>query len=137
MSRFSEYLGTKILDFLFRDQVFDPPATLYVSLHTSNPTAAGLLSTEVVGNAYQRVAISITSSGVFAAPPVNRIIKNTATTIQFPTPTADWGIITHSALWDAVSGGNMWLYNALVEPLPALLGDDVEFPVNNLLIMAE
>ena len=36
--------------------------------------------------------------------------------ITFPSPTANWGVVTHLGVYDAVSGGNLLFWVALTTP---------------------
>ena len=84
-------------------------AAAYVALFKSPVTdaelEAGTLTNEVSGGAYARqlAGLSIPSNGV----------SSNASDIVFPTATADWGTITHCALMDAATAGNVLMYSAL------------------------
>lgn len=113
---FSNDLETKVLNWAF-DPLSSPtrPSAIYVALHTANPDedASG---TEVTtsGTAYVRQTGQFTVTG------------NTATTnaaIEYPTATAGYGTVTHVAVWDAVSGGNMLAYAALTASKTIATGD--------------
>lgn len=85
--------------------------SVWVSLHTADPTDAGT-GAEVSGGAYARVAVS-RATGSWAAPADNAGAERTSnsTVITFPNPTASWGTVTYIAIWDASTAGNM-LYSA-------------------------
>jgi hypothetical protein len=36
--------------------------------------------------------------------------------ITFAAPSAAWGTVTHFGLFDAASGGNLWIWDALTTP---------------------
>ena len=84
-------------------------AAAYVALFKSPVTdaelEAGTLTNEVSGGAYARqlAGLSVPSNGV----------SSNASDIVFPTATADWGTITHCALMDAATAGNVLMYSAL------------------------
>ncbi len=109
----TDYLENKIVDHLFRATAFSAPTTIYVGLLTAacSDSAAG---TEVSGGSYARVQLnpSISNwgntqdSGTTASSGASGTTKNKAT-ITFPAPTASWGVVTHFALYDAASAGNM------------------------------
>lgn len=96
----SNYAENKILDFVLRNQAFSSPSC-YLALHEANP-AEDATGTEVSGGDYARKAIA------FAAASGESATQSGA--ITFTTATADWGTVTHMAIWDAVSAGNMLLY---------------------------
>lgn len=119
MTALSNYLENKVLDDLFRATAYAPPATLYIALFTAAPSDAGGV-TEVAGGSYARVAVT---SGLTAwngthgnttgaSSGTNGTISNAAT-IAFPTPTANWGSITHFGIFDAAASGNLLVWGAL------------------------
>lgn len=106
MSEFSTYLENKIIDHMLRNQSYTPPATVYVALFTAdNGLEGGIITGEVSGGAYARqsVTLSAASDGE----------SSNSADITFPQATADWGTITHVALMDASTGGNVLMYSAL------------------------
>ena len=120
MAAMSDYLENKLLDALFRAQAFAMPATIHVALYTAAPSdsAAG---TEVTGGGYARVAVTSSLAnwaGTQAAGSTTASTGNTGTTsnnnaVTFPTPSANWGSVTHFALMDAATGGNALVWGAL------------------------
>lgn len=73
-----------------------PAWTPYLALYIGDPAAGGF---EVSGGSYARQAVVLTDPGVSGQ-------SSNANNIAFPTPTADWGIVTHLVLTDALSGGS-------------------------------
>lgn len=121
---FSNYLETEILDHVFANNAYTAPATLYLALHTADPTDAGT-GTEVStsGTAYARQTVAFTVSG------------NTATTssaVDFPTATANFGTVTHVAVWDASTSGNMLAHAALTSSKTIETGDVFRVPAGDL-----
>jgi len=104
MAEFSDYLENKIIDHMLRNQSYTPPTTVYLALFTTATTDAGG-GTEVSGGAYARQAATLAAASGGAS-------ENSAE-ITFPQATADWGTITHVALMDAATGGNMLMHTAL------------------------
>jgi len=109
MSAKSNYLEEKVLDHVLgkgaRD--FTSPANLYVALSTADPTENGSGLAEPSGNGYARQAVSFIASDAAAAT------ENTAQLTFGPCSTAQWGTITHMAVFDASTAGNMLYYGAL------------------------
>lgn len=101
MSQMSNYLENALVNAVLRNTAFPSVATVYVALFTADPTEAGT-GTEVVGGAYARQPIT------FGAP-ADGVTSNTAD-VNFPVCTADWGTITHAAIFSAVAGGDMYFY---------------------------
>lgn len=120
MAAMSDYLENKLTDLIFRGQAFTAPVTLHVSLHTAATTDAGG-GTEVTGGSYARVAVTANltnwsgtqSAGSTAASSGTGGVSSNNGAITFPAPTANWGSVTHFAIWDASSGGNMLIHGAL------------------------
>lgn len=79
----------------------------YLGLSTANPRddASGL--EEPKGNGYARVAANLSAA------------------TNFPKATGGWGRISHFALFDAASGGNMLFYGAVVCPRDILDGESI------------
>lgn len=121
---FSNHLETEILDHVFGGNAYTAPGTLYLALHTANPDEDGS-GTEVstVGTAYARETVAFTVSG------------NTATTsaaVEYSTATANFGTVTHVAVWDASTAGNMLAYAALTSSKTIETGDVFRVPAGDL-----
>jgi len=99
----------------------------WVGLSTADPTddASGLA--EPSGNAYARVEIPST---YWAAASGGSKANDTA--ITFPRATGSWGTITHVALFDSLTGGNMLASGALSESLAVTSGIAPQFAIGNL-----
>ena len=89
---------------MLRNQSYTPPTTVYLALFTSAPSDAGG-GTEVSGGSYARQAVTLSAASGGAS-------SNSAD-ITFPQATADWGTVTHCALMDAASSGNMLMWTPL------------------------
>lgn len=102
----TDYLEQMILNMIFHGQQPNVPSGVYVGLLTSTPTDSGG-GTEVIDANYVR------QQATFTVPTSEGIVTNDAV-VQFPsfaaTSTAQ---ITHIALYDAVTGGNMLYYTAI------------------------
>lgn len=83
------------------------PSTYYIGLSSTTPTVSGTNVTEPSGGGYARVAISSA-----LGQPSNGVITN-STAVTFAKSTADWGVMTHFVVYDAATGGNLLLYNAM------------------------
>jgi len=123
MAEFSDYLENKIIDHMLRNQAYTPPATVYLALYTTATSDAGG-GTEVSGGAYARQAVSLSeASGGHS--------ENSAD-ITFPTATADWGTVTHVALMDALTGGNMLMHTPLDASKTVNNGDTFKISAGDL-----
>jgi hypothetical protein len=130
MAALSDYIENKIVDWLMRAQAFSPPATLYVGLLTAAPSDSGG-GTEVSGGSYARVSVSSSLAnwaGTQAAGSTTASTGTGATTsnnspITFPAPTANWGTVTHFAIYDASSAGNLLWWASLTQSKTVNSGD--------------
>ena len=98
------------------------PTAWYLGLFTAAPGEAGG-GTELSGNGYARQAITFTVSGDTAS-------NNAA--LEFPTATASWGTITHVAVFDALTTGNMIAYATLTASKVIDTGDVLRVPSGDL-----
>ena len=114
MAAFSNYLENALINGTLRATSYTAPATVYVGLFTDDPTDAGS-GTEVSGNAYARVAAT------FAAP--SNGAATTSADVQFPQATGTWATVTHFAIFDALTTGNMMYHGALTTSKLIEIGD--------------
>lgn len=115
MSDASEYLNNQIAKHLLQTNSWTKPATIYVALY--NDVGGG---TEVTGAGYTRIQHG-PANGSWSM--VAEVASNTGA-ITFGAPAADWGTLTHFALFDAVTGGNLLVYSELTESLVVLNGSE-------------
>ncbi len=120
MASKTNYFENKLIDQIFRGQAFSFPGTLYVALFTAAPSDAGG-GTEVSGGSYARVAVACSlanwagtqSAGSTSASSGTGGTTSNNAAITFPAPSANWGSITHFAIMDASTAGNMLVWGAL------------------------
>lgn len=125
----------KILNTWYRSDSAYKPSAVYVGLFTADPTDAGTLTNEVSGGSYARQQIT-QANGSWNAPADasgKRRITN-VNAVTFPTASANWGTITHAALIDASSSGNMLIVIPLDASKTINNGDSFSFPATNLKI---
>lgn len=125
MSAFSNFVENELIKHLFRTGSFTKPTALYIALFTAAPSDAGG-GTEVSGAGYARVNLAPSDSN-WAAPTDGS--TSNAVNIAFGLPTADWGVVTHLGVFDAVTGGNLLLWGALTAQKTVNNGDSA--PVFN------
>jgi hypothetical protein len=104
MAEMSNYLENALINVTLRNTSYTSPTTVYVSLHTADPTDAGT-GAEVSGGSYAR------KSATFAAP--SNGASATSADVTFDQATASWGTITHIGIWDALTTGNMLYHTPL------------------------
>lgn len=134
MSAASNYLENKLLDHVLTATSYSAPGTRYLALfnNTSGNAAtnleAGTLTdeTSTSGTAYARqtVTFAAASSGTSA----------TNATVTFPAATANWGTITHVAVMDNITGGNVLFWGAVTTPKTIETGDTFQVSSGNLTI---
>lgn len=100
---FSNTYETNILNWSLTASSVTRPTSWYIGLFTTDPAEAES-GTEVSGNGYARKAATFTVSGDTGS--------NSAD-IEFDAATGSWGTITHVAVHDASTGGNIIAYGAL------------------------
>lgn len=98
------------------------PTAWYLGLFTAAPGESGG-GTELSGSGYARQAITFTVSG-------NTASNNAA--IEFPTASGSWGTITHVAVFDASTSGNMIAYASLTASKTIDTGDVLRVPSGDL-----
>jgi hypothetical protein len=104
MAEMSNHLENALINATLRNTSYTSPTTVYISLHTADPTDAGT-GTEVSGGSYIR------QSATFAAPSNGASASNAD--ITFPQATGNWGTIGWIGIWDAQTTGNMLYHTAL------------------------
>lgn len=127
----TDYYENVIVDHLFRATALSEsaPASYYVGLLTGacSDSAAG---TEATGGSYARVGVTRATaswkgthgSTTGASSGTNGTISN-AGAITFPSPTANWGTISHFAIYDASTAGNQIICQALTASKTVNSGD--------------
>jgi len=123
MAEMSNYLENALINATLRNTSYTSPTTTYLALYTSDPTDADT-GTEISGGSYARQAIT------FGAP-ANGTSTNSAA-VEFPQATADWGIISHVAIRDAVTSGNLLFHTALDASKTINNGDVFKITTGNL-----
>jgi len=138
----SDFLENAIVDWIFRTRTPAKPAALWVALFTAAPSDVGG-GTEVAGGGYARVNLppldtnwTATQGGTTGNSSGTGGMTQNAVAVAYAAPSANWGTITHFAIFDAASGGNMLIWDALTAPRTVLGGDPApSFAVGQLQIL--
>lgn len=137
MSAASNYTEDKTLDFWLKanSATTTAPTTVYVALFNSDDSAggtaenleAGTITDECTGGAYARQAVTFgTVSG--------GSVSNSGD-VTFPAATdGNWGTITHLAVMDAASSGNVLFYGALTSSKQIDNTDTFQITASNLTV---
>ena len=120
---FTNFLETEILDHVFAGAAYTAPTTKYLALFTALADGEAGSVTEVTGGGYARQTVAFTTSG-------NTTSNNAA--VEYPTATANYGTVTHVAVFDASSSGNMMAYAALSSNKTIETGDVFRVPSGDL-----
>jgi hypothetical protein len=123
MSEMSNYLENALINATLRATTFTAPATVYVSLWTSDPTDAGS-GTEVSGGSYARTAVTM-------GAPSNGVSTNSAA-VEFPQATANWGTIGWIGINDASTSGNLLYHSPLTTSKAIDNGDIFKIAIGSL-----
>ena len=105
MAELSTWMEDKIVNFM-RGVAVTGHTAVYVALFTSDAgLEGGVITSEVSGGSYARqlAGLSASADGVSA----------NAADITFPTATASWGTVTHVALMDTITAGNVVMHSIL------------------------
>ena len=116
---FTTYLANELLDHVLKVGAYTPPS-IYVGLYTTATADAGT-GTECAGTSYARVAASSWNAAS------GGVASNDGAITFAAAGAGDWGTLTHFALLDASSSGNMLIHAALDSSLAPGSGNVVEF----------
>lgn len=122
------FAANELIDHLFSAATYTPPANITCALFTAAPSDAGG-GTEVTGGAYARISQTNNATNWPAASGGS---KSNGTAINFGTATANWGTVTHVALFDGST--NMLLWGALTTSRIVNNGDSFQFAATKLVI---
>lgn len=104
----STFLEAAILNHVLRGVAMPSLSTLWIALYTTLPDEDNTGGVEVSGGSYARVSIA-RNTGNWTAPASGfglSLVQN-VDVLQFPVPTANWGVVVGTGLLTASSGGNL------------------------------
>ncbi len=129
MGSFSDYAENKILEHAVGKTAWSIPTT-YLALLTAEPDDAdtGSTITEPVGGGYARIAMA----GKWATASGGSI--SNASIVTSATATGDWGTITHVALCDAATTGNVIAWGAVGTAQEILSGGSASFAIGTIIL---
>jgi hypothetical protein len=130
----SNYLENKVLDHVLTATSYTAPTTRYLALFNNTSTnastnlEAGTLTDEIStsGTAYVRKAVT------FAAASGGQSATNA--TVTFDAATASWGTVTHVAVMDAETSGQVLFYGEVTTAKSIDVGDTFQVTSGNLTI---
>ena len=115
---FTTYLQHKVLDYVLGTTAYTAPTTVYIGLFTT-ATGIGGTGTEVSGGGYARKAMTFDSAASGTA--------DNAAIVEFDEATSSWGTVTHTAVFDALTVGNMLMEDELATSKTIASGDIFRF----------
>lgn len=125
MADLSTYLKEKLCKHVGGIAAYTMPSTLYLRLYSTATTDGGG-GTEISGGGYAPQAVTMQYDA-------GNVEAENAGVITFgPATGADWPAATHCALWDASSGGNMLVHDALSSPVTVAVSEEVEFQIGQV-----
>ncbi len=131
MAALSNYLENELLDMILRSEAWSEPSSVWIGLWTADDgLESGTLTSEVSGGSYAREEVGGGSGLNFTVASAGS--SDNAQKITFTTATASWGIITHVAIMDASTSGNVLFHGALSSSVTISNGDTFEFDVGDL-----
>lgn len=120
MAQLSNYAENALINALLRNTAYTSPATVYLALFTS-ATSDGAAGTEVTGGGYARQAVT------FGAPSDGASSNTGAVSFTMPAAT-----VTHAAIMDASTAGNMLFHGALSASKTTTSGQTLTFAIGDI-----
>jgi hypothetical protein len=138
----SDYTETNVLNSTLRGVAYPVPTATYVSLHESDPDETNGATSEVQTTnwpAYARVNAELGGAiGTgWSVPAENTPLKQSknAKILTFPANNGTTTrAITHWAVWNAATGGNMVASGPLGTPVNIAVGINFVFDINSLTV---
>lgn len=133
---FSTYLADNVL-LWFKGTTFPTSVTnVYISIHTGNPGSLGTaadVSTDMAGGRVAVSAADFNNPSLSALDGGGRQISNTQI-VSITASALTAGTLTHFGLWDSSSAGNFLGYGTLSSSRSVEIGDQLQFPIGQLII---
>tara|TARA_B100000886_G_scaffold303110_1_gene233561 strand:- start:7656 stop:8060 length:405 start_codon:yes stop_codon:yes gene_type:complete len=131
MAQASNYLEEKFLTGLLGGTDVTFSGKPYIGLLKSSPSDSGG-GTEVTGTNYARVQVGSSGQGSFTIGSTGTATNSSAFT--FADAGSAWGTVTHIALYDAATGGNLLLFATLNASANIQNGDIFKVPASGFTI---
>jgi hypothetical protein len=115
---FADYAENAVLDHVFNNTAMTSPTTVYLQLHTADPTDTGTVGVSTITGNRPSIAFGSAASGV-----------STQSGTTSWTTVAGAGLpetISHYSIWDANTGGNCLATGAMDTSKVVSAGDDVD-----------
>lgn len=127
MSAASDFTENLALNWILTSGAAVRPTNRFVGLYTAaTGLEANAPTAEVTGGAYARQAATFATATAGSS-------SNSAT-VTFPVATANWGTVTHVAVTDAATGGNVLFWGPVTSAKTIETGDTFQIASGNLTI---
>lgn len=127
------FLKNELLKQQFRGVSYTAPNVMYIALSKSAPNDLGTNCNEPTANSYERLAVATNSTNWTDA--TDGTISNSVS-FRFNEAEESWTTsaapITHWAIYDSATSGNMLFYGALTRAQEIPRGAVLEIPENGL-----
>jgi len=127
MAEMSNYLETKVLDYVLRNTADWAPTAVWTALHTADPTDAGS-GAEVSAGSYT-YARQQTAFNAAHATNGNTANTDIETWTNLPACT-----VTHIGIWDAATSGNLLFHTAVDSNKTVANGDTISIAAGAITI---
>ena len=106
---------------------------LYVGLSSADPTDDSSGTSEPPGKGYARVKTTNASATSWQVSDATGVTVNNSAAIEFAAASADWGTMTHFALFSGgTTGASVLAYGALTSSKTVENGDTARFSIAQL-----
>lgn len=119
MSDMSDYLEDSLLTYL---DTLSP--SMYVALYNGSPGDGGTGGSEIAGPGYSRQSVSFNA--------VSSGTRTSSGAVSFTASGGDWGVVTHLAIFDASSAGNLLWHRELDSYANITDGDTFQIAAGDL-----
>lgn len=123
----TDYLERKILDHALGTTTFTKPTSVYISLHTADPTEAGT-GAEVTGGSYARKIMTFSSAATVSSV---TSASNASDIVWTALPSTT---VVSVAIWDALTTGNCLYYGSLTSSKVIASGDGYTISTGQLVV---
>lgn len=106
------------------------PEVYYIGLSKTAPDENGDVVEPSSALGYSRVALTVLSE------PVDGVVSNTEN-VSFAESIGDWGTVTHYVIFDAPTGGNLLMYEALGTSRNVEADTIITLPTGSLVLSIE
>lgn len=119
----SAYLRNKLVDHSLGTAAYTKPSAVYLAAYVGDPGGAGA---EVSGNGYERQAMVFGAASDGAAA--------SSADVTFPVASGAWGTVSHLALFDAATAGNLLWYGPMTLSKTIEEGDQLKVASGNFTV---